>query len=213
MNSKSKLTKQERDLITLTPRIESILVGLLLSDAWIVKHKGWNSRIGLKQSIIHFNFLWSVFREISIICSNFPYMCKNIKRGKLFYSFQFETRQLNCLNKLFYLFYNTETSRIKGSNIKQIRFELFYYLDYIALAYWIMGDGSKKNKGITLCTDCFTIQEVVMLINMLIIKFEISPTIHKENSGYRIYINKKDLNKILPYIKPYFIDSFLYKIS
>lgn len=119
---------------------------------------------------------------------------------------------MNCLNKLFYLFYNTETSRIKGSNIKQIRFELFYYLDYIALAYWITA-GSKKNKGITLCTDCFTIQEIVMLINMLIIKFEISPTIHKENSSYRIYINKKHLNKILPYIKPYFIHSFLYKIS
>ena len=89
MNSKSKLTKQERDLITLTPRIESILVGLLLSDA-IVKHKGWNSRIGLKQSIIHFHFLWSVFREISIICSNFPYMCKTIKRGKLFILFNFK---------------------------------------------------------------------------------------------------------------------------
>jgi hypothetical protein len=76
-----------------------------------------------------------------------------------------------------------------------------------------MSDGSKRNDGITLCTDCFTIQEVVMLINMLIIKFEISPTIHKEKSNHRIYINRKDLNKLLPYIKPYFVDTFLYKIS
>jgi LAGLIDADG DNA endonuclease family len=188
------------------------LVGLLIFDGWIVKRKGWNSRIGFKQSIINFNYLWFVFSEISVICSNFPYLCRTIKRGKLFYSFQFETRQLNCLNELFYLFYNSDTSK-KGSNIKQIKFEFFNYLDYIVLAHWIMSDGSKRNKGITLCTDCFTIQEVVMLINMLIIKFDISPTVHKEKSNYRIYINRKDLNKLLPYIKPYFIDSFLYKIS
>jgi len=43
-----------------------------------------------------------------------------------------------------------------------------------------MGDGSKRNKGITLCTDNFNIEEVILLINILIIKFNINPTIHKE---------------------------------
>lgn len=39
-------------------------------------------------------------------------------------------------------------------------------MDYIVLAYWIMGDGAKRNKGITLCTDGFTLYEVVTLINI-----------------------------------------------
>ena len=30
-----------------------------------------------------------------------------------------------------------------------------------------MGDGAKLNKGLVLCTDSFTIQEVVLLINVL----------------------------------------------
>jgi len=66
-----------------------------------------------------------------------------------------------------------------------------------------MGDGSKRNKGITLCTDNFTLQEVILLINMLIIKFNISPTLHKNENKYKIYINNKDLNKLLPFIKPH----------
>jgi len=206
MYQKSILTREKRNLINLTPRIRSILVGIILSDGWLQKRKGWNPRIGLKQSIINFEYLWHTFNEISILCSNYPYITKNIKRGKLFYALQIETRQLQCLIEIYNLFY-------KFSNIKCIKSELYNYLDYLALAHWIMGDGSKRNKGITLCTDSFTIQEVVLLINILIIKFNIKPTIHKEKKNYRIYINNSDLNKILPFIKPYFINSFLYKIS
>ena len=43
-------------------------------------------------------------------------------------------------------------------------------------------------------------QEVVLLINILILKFNINPTIHKEKKFFRIYINKIDLIKIKPFI-------------
>jgi hypothetical protein len=36
--------------------------------------------------------------------------------------------------------------------------ELFDYLNEIVLAHWILGDGAKKNKGLTLCTDSFTLK-------------------------------------------------------
>jgi hypothetical protein len=75
-----------------------------------------------------------------------------------------------------------------------------------------MGDGSKRNNGITLCTDSFTLKEVIILMNILKIKFNIDTTIHKEKNYFRIYINKDNLNKIKPYIKPYFVKSMLYKI-
>jgi hypothetical protein len=76
-----------------------------------------------------------------------------------------------------------------------------------------MGDGSKRNLGITLCTDNFTLSEVVLLINILILKFNIQPTIHKEKNNSRIYINQIDLEKIRPFILPYFHPHFLYKID
>lgn len=208
MFPKSKLTKLERNQIQLTPNIKSILVGILLSDAWLQKRDGWNPRIGFKQSIGNFEYLWYVFNHISVLCSNFPYICQTITRGKLFFGLQFETRQLDCLNEIYNLFYQSQQSFGKNTkNIKCVKLELFEYLDYIALAHWIQGDGAKKNKGITLCTDNFTIQEVVLLMNILLIKFDIKSTIHKEKNNYRIYINNSELSKVIPFIKPYFSPS------
>jgi hypothetical protein len=54
-----------------------------------------------------------------------------------------------------------------------------------------MGDGAKRNKGITLCTDGFTFKEVLM--NNLKIKYNINSTMHIEKHKPRIYINEKEL--------------------
>jgi LAGLIDADG DNA endonuclease family len=87
-----------------------------------------------------------------------------------------------------------------------------------------MGDGSKTGKGLLLCTDSFSIKEVVILINILKIKFNIDSSIHYhtsispnkkiiKNKIPRIYLNENNLNKIKPFIKPYFVKSMLYKIN
>jgi len=202
---KTRLTRAEAAMLQLTPRVISILVGLLLSDAWLQKRGGWNPRIGFKQSIINFPFIWHVFMELSYICSGTIMLASNIMRGKLFYSVYIQTRQLACLMELFHLFY----IQVGGLWKKVIKPELFFYMDYIVLAYWIMGNGAKRNDGITLCTDGFTIQEIVLLINILILKFDISPTIHKEKDKFRIYINGSDLDKLRPHLLPHFVDHFL----
>ena len=260
-----RLTKKERDNILLTPQIKSILIGTLLSGSWLQKNIRWNPRICFKQSIINPVYLWSLYEQLSPLCSkNPPQVCKNKCRGKSFESLSFQTRQLACLNKLFHLFYkpiyqsdkslpsivspfsvamkrrveamhsvilpseewfhcfpscvamngNARRKQKKMTFVKTIKNELIQYLDYLALAHWIMEDGSKKNNSLTLCTDNFTLKEVKLLISMLTTNFKIHPTIHCEKQKYyRIYINKRDLNQILPHIKPYIIDHFLYKIS
>jgi len=90
-----------------------------------------------------------------------------------------------------------------------------------------MGDGSKIGKGILLCTDSFTLKEVILLMNILKIKFNIDSTIQyrysinlkdrktKFNNGKkiaRIVINKKNFDIIKDKIKPYFTNDFLYKL-
>jgi hypothetical protein len=76
-----------------------------------------------------------------------------------------------------------------------------------------MGDGSRRAKGLILCTDNFTLKEVVLLVNILIIKFDLNPTIQKEKDKFRIYLNSKSLIKIKPFIEPFFVNHFLYKIN
>jgi LAGLIDADG DNA endonuclease family len=203
---KGILNKKSRDMITFNLLQRSIIVGILLSDGWMQIRKGWNPRIGFKQSFKHFTYCWYVFTTLSNLCSGYPWNTKIIKRGKLFFGIEFNTRQLKCLNEIRTLFY----SEFK---IKTIKPELYDYLDYIAIAHWIMGDGAKRNKGITLCTNNFSFKEVVILMNILKIKFDIDSTILIEKGKPLIYINKIALIKMLPRIKPYILNKFLYKVS
>jgi hypothetical protein len=153
--------------------------------------------------------LWDIYKELAYLCSGLPMTAKTITRGKMFYSVWLQTRQLACLNEIFNIFYIKK----KDKFIKTVKQELYFYMDYIVLANWIMGDGSKRAKGLVLCTDNFSMQEVILLINILIIKFDINPTMQKEKNYFRIYINEKSLMKIKPFILPYFVSHFLYKIN
>lgn len=196
-----------RNMLQLNPYLKSMLIGILLSDGWINIKKGWNPCIGLKQSINNFNYIWWIFCELSYLCSNIPYISKNIKKSKLFYNISFQTRRLICFNDLFNLFYNNNIN-----NKKIIKEDLIHYLNYIVLSHWIMGKGIKTKKGLILCTDNFTLKETIMLINMLLIKLNIISTIIKYKNNNRIYINGNELNKIKYKLEPYFIDKFKYKI-
>lgn len=223
---KSQITKLERNIIQLTPRVRSIIVGILLSDGWMNKYGHWNPRLALKQSIKNFPYLWETYNELAYLCSGHLYQSKNKLRNKTFYSWTLQTRQLPCLIEIFNLFYRVD----KRKNIKTVKSDLYFYLDYIALAHWIQGDGSWHHGGVYLATNSFTLKEVVLLVNILIIKFDIKPTIQsrkfrwdskiykssKVNESimrYVIKINRKDLEKIKPELLPYISDHFLYKIS
>jgi hypothetical protein len=51
-------------------------------------------------------------------------------------------------------------------------------LTYETVACWIMGDGTKSKKGLTLQTKSFTIKEVVFIISIFIYKFNFKCSMH-----------------------------------
>jgi TRAP-type mannitol/chloroaromatic compound transport system permease small subunit len=217
--SKKYLSNIDRNAINITKYNRSILIGVLLSDGSMEKNKGWNSRIRFEQSIKNIKYIWYLFHQLSLLINAYPILLKRKLRGKIFFSLAFRTRQLKCLNEIYNLFFNNEGERYINTN-------LFHYFDYVVIAHWIMGDGSKSGKGIILCTDSFTLKEVVTLMNILLIKYNIYSTINyntsispydklkkKKLKVPRIYINGENLNKIRPFIKPYILDCFLYKIE
>lgn len=59
--------------------IQSIIVGLLLSDGWltIANKTHNNARLGFKQTINNAPYVWFIFNELSHYCSNYPYLKKN----------------------------------------------------------------------------------------------------------------------------------------
>ncbi len=101
------------------------------------------------------------------------------------------------------------------SSVKIIPNNIYDLLTPVALAHLIMGDGTTKNTGLIICTDSFTVQDVVKLMNVLIVRYDLKCTLHKSSNGlaYRIYISKSSVSKVVQIIKPHLIPSMYYKIG
>ena len=129
---------------------------------------------------------------------------KTILRGKLFYSVTLQTRQLDCINVIFKLFYVTKNAQLN----KIVKPELFFYMDYIVLAHWIMGTNSFQNKELHFYLKDFSISDKVRLINILVIKFNINCTLKSKRNSHYICIPKKDTKKLFLTLNPYLFDSY-----
>ena len=99
------------------------------------------------------------------------------------------------------------------NNKKIVPLDLYNMLDYEALAYWIMCDGTKVGTGITLQTQSFTVKECVFIISILIHKFDLKCNIYMQRNQPTIYINSKSIKKIKHNLLPYFPISMRYKFK
>ena len=174
-----RLTKFIKDITYLNIQSLDVFVGILLGDAYLKKGKGKvNVRIGFKQSIINFPFLWLVYTELIHYFSTLPRFEFAKVKGKFYGQLILETRSYPVLNKLYDLFI------VNG--VKGIKIELFDFLTPRALAFLrrIMSDGVSNQYGLTICTDSYTIKEVVILINILRISNNIKEFFIKEIRFY-----------------------------
>ena len=76
-----------------------------------------------------------------------------------------------------------------------------------------MGDGTAVSGGIRICTDSFSVQDVVKLGNALTIRYGLIISLHKNSGNYRIFISRKSMPLLIPLIKPFMVRSMYYKLS
>ena len=110
-----------------------------------------------------------------------------------------------CFTELYSLFYS--------DGVKVIPENIYELLTPVALAHLIMGDGSSSRHGLLLCTDSFTIPEVVKLMNVLIIRYQLNCTLRFHTPTQpRIYIKEGSLPKLRAILEPYMFSSMMYKL-
>jgi len=134
-----------------------------------------------------------------------PHLKYTVKRQKTFVGIEFVTRSLPFLLVLYRKFY------VKGKKI--VPLDLYDLLTYRGLAHWIMGDGQTSKGGMYLNTQAFTLKECVLIINVLILKFDLNPKLHRQRNQYLIYMPVKDVRKLYPYLIPHFVKSMEYKLT
>jgi len=127
--------------------IVSQLVGHLLGDGFLyLSNTSITPLFIFTQTIKRFDYVWSVYLQLSHYCSQYPRLNTSMRKGKKHYSLQVYTRSYPKLLELYKIFYTLNN----GKYVKTINLELLQYLDSKALAYWAMDDGAYTKKWILL---------------------------------------------------------------
>jgi LAGLIDADG DNA endonuclease family len=119
------------------------------------------------------------------------------------------------LNEFYYSFYLNFFFKINKNNkkVKIVPLDLSL-LTPLALAHWVMQVGSRgTSKGLYLCTDSFTSDDVKRLSQYLINKYDIKCSIHKAGKNYRIYILVQSIETIKFIILPFMHKTMTYKLG
>jgi len=199
-----RYTRIVRYMSALSYNLKPILVGLLLSDGWLWRKNNNVVLFGFKQSMPNFKYLWFIFTCFSHYCSSVPCLTKARLKSKVHFGAQFATRAYPFLTRWYEMFY--------PNGIKVVPLELYYLLDYEALAHWFMGDGTFNKKGLVLQVQSFTVKEAVFLISLLIYKFDLVCSLTMQRGQPTIYISVDSMRKLQPHILPYMHPSMLYKL-
>jgi hypothetical protein len=184
------LSKGEREAFSLTPELKDILIGLCLGDLNIQKRSG-NARLLFEQGTVHKEYLFHLYDLFRAYCSLEPKVRirkPDILTGKVYSSIHFNTYSLTCFNELYDLFYPAGI-KVVASNIGDL-------VTAKGLAYWIADDGTldKSTNRVILSTDCFSLEEVTLLVDGLNDKWNLECyKIKMTNGGYRIAIPRRSL--------------------
>jgi len=189
----------------------NILFGSLLGDCHAeFRNKGNGTRFCFYQESSHVAYLiWlhSLLAGLGYCNSSLPEIQTRLgKKGVVRKVIRFKTWTYSSLNWVYDLWY--------VNNIKVVPSNIGDYLNPIALAIWIMDDGSKVGSGLKLCTNSFTYLECLLLVRVLFDNFNLKSTIQSAgvSEQYNIYIWKESMPLLREIVLPYVHPSMKYKI-
>jgi len=182
-----------------------VLVGLILSDGYLcLTSSRTNARLEFKQSISHFPYFWFVFNIMSPFCISLPYLCTMRLKGVKFFAVKFVSRSLPFFTELHAIFY--------PEGIKIVPDCIFDLLTPVALAHWIIGDGSVRRHGVILCTNSFSVIDTIRLINVLMIRYDLVCTLQIQIGQPLIYITAGSIPRLRSIVLPHMHPSMHYKV-
>lgn len=179
----------------------------MLGDGYSEKRSG-STRFTFKQSSRHVEYLmWyhSFLADRGYCNPDKPSMKTTVgKNGKVYFYYRINTYSSASFNWIYASFY--------PSAIKIVPQNIATYLTPFALAVWIMDDGGAQNKGLMLCTYCFSKEDTLLLCSILEEKYALKCTIHSKATGPVIYIWPESMDKLCSIVLPYMIPSMAYKV-
>lgn len=191
--------------------ILSIIYGSLLGDAHAEKRSGGlGTRISFYQEDTHLKYIY----HLHSLISSAGYCNSNIPLVKTRLGSKGKVRRVARLHTWTYTSFNIIHNEWYINNKKCVPKNINEHLTPLALATWIMDDGSKVGKGLKFCTNSFSYQECLFLTNVLYEIYNLKATVQKAGAEnqYIIYIWKESMAKLYSIVNPYIIPEMKYKI-
>lgn len=102
-----KLTKEEKEALSLSEELKQIFVGLLLGDLYAQKPYV-NARFIFKQGVVHKDYIFHLYELFKNYCLSAPRtidLLADKRTGKVYSYVVFRTLSLPCFNDLYEVFY------------------------------------------------------------------------------------------------------------
>lgn len=219
--SSSELSKEQLSKFLIPSKVWEVVTGAIVGDGHIsydpINKPKINGRLEFTFSakILHYvnYFKFNVLAPICTYSNPTPWPRMEGKKPTQYW---FCTKSLPAITNLYQFWYK----QIDGKFIKVLPFNIEELLSPIALAHWIMGDAYFTEGSLKLCTDNFTKNEVLRLIDVLYAKYSIKATINKRTNPsaplkWRTGISRLSLDKLRRIfdVRPYIISEMTYKLG
>lgn len=191
--------------------IYSIIFGSLLGDAHAERRNGGvGTRISFYQESTHISYLLWLHGLLASkgYCNEILPLIKTRlgKNGVVRKVIRFHTWTYTSFNEIHDMWYIDK--------VKKIPLCIGEYLTPLALAIWIMDDGTKVSKGLKFCTNSYSYSDCLLLVKVLHENFELKATVQSAGvpNQYVIYIWKESMIKLREIIIIHIIPEMKYKI-
>lgn len=180
----------------LTDEQRSLIVGSLLGDG--AMRCKVNALLELNHSFEQRAYVDWKYRFLSDLVGTPPRMRPG--NGSRI-AYRFVTRSLPVLTPYYRLFYPAGRKIVPDVELTPM-----------ALAVWIMDDGSRSYRAMYLNTQQFSIEDQFRLIEILGGQFGISATVNRDKSYYRLRISVASVPRVRELVRGYMLPELAYKL-
>jgi hypothetical protein len=187
----------------ISPSLHQVLLGTLLGDGSMLTPKSYHVGHGPNQ----IDYCYYLAERLHQFVASFGDKDTKAITKK---SFEFWTHRHDVLKPYYERFYS------RGKRKKYITDKSAFDLNPEGLAFWTMDDGKFNEYGYYLCVGKISMEEGIVLVNLLKNNFDINSNIqthHKEKGHYNLYIQAKSRARFIEIVSPYVIPSMVYKLK
>lgn len=203
-----------KDHLQLTAMQRSFMIGSLLGDGTMRIGKGAiNANFKVEHGLRQKDYVMWKYSLLKNFVSTEPKESYRYDESGERYkkSWWFRTVRHPLLTNIYHRFYIGDGYR---TGRKIIPKDIGNDLTPLALAVWIMDDGSYEKGRIHISTYSFELLEICLLLNILQKQYGILMRSYRDrDKGYCIYSNQEQTKKLIQAICPYIIPSMRYKIG